>query len=178
MKHSTRHAHALHGGMTQDLRRHATAAVLFHNALAETMGLGSNDLQCLDLLIEHGHASASDLAALTGLTSGALTGVVSRLESAELLERHPDSTDGRRQLLRARHDRMHAIAQRFEALHGETDRMLTEFSAAERAVIARFLRRCTDLLYRQIGGLRTAVAPRDHAPPSKGRARTVKGRTP
>src|SRR5438309_6398359 len=80
-------------------RRHSTAAVLFHHAVAERLGLGPTDHKCLDLLRERGSMAGTDLSAITGLTSGAITGVVARLERAGYLRREPDPHDGRKQIL-------------------------------------------------------------------------------
>ena len=74
-------------------RRHSTAAVLFHHVVAERLGLGPTDHKCLDLLRERGAMAGSDLCAITGLTSGAITGVVARLERAGYLRREPDPRD-------------------------------------------------------------------------------------
>ncbi len=79
--------------------RHSTAAVLFHHAIAERLGLGPTDMQCLHLLRERGAMSGGELAAITGLTSGAITGVVARLERAGYLRREPDPHDQRKQTL-------------------------------------------------------------------------------
>src|SRR5438445_9132317 len=80
-------------------RRHSTASVLFHHAVAESLGLGPTDHKCLDLLRERGAMTGSELAAITGLTSGAITGVVARLEQAGYLRREPDPHDRRKQIL-------------------------------------------------------------------------------
>src|SRR5215510_14383243 len=81
-------------------RRHSTAVVLFHHAIAERLGLGPTDHKCLDLLRDRGPMAGTDLAAITGLTSGAITGVVARLERAGYLRREQDPRDGRKQILR------------------------------------------------------------------------------
>src|SRR6266481_10170686 len=80
-------------------RRHSTAVVLFHHAVAERLGLGPTDHKCLDLLRERGAMAGSDLCAITGLTSGAITGVVARLERSGYLRREADPHDGRKQVL-------------------------------------------------------------------------------
>src|SRR6266704_6667965 len=80
-------------------RRHSTAVVLFHHAVAERLGLGPTDHKCLDLLRERGPMAGSDLGAITGLTSGAITGVVARLEQAGYIRREADPHDGRKQIL-------------------------------------------------------------------------------
>src|SRR5258707_10647490 len=88
-------------------RRHSTAVVLFHHAVAERLGLGPSDHKCLDLLRDRGAMAGSDLGAITGLTSGAITGVVARLERAGYLRREPDPHDGRKQILHLALERAH-----------------------------------------------------------------------
>src|SRR5579875_3385843 len=82
------------------VRKQTTAVVLFHHALAESLGLGPTDHKCLDLLRDRGPMAGSELGAITGLTSGAITGVVGRLERAGYLRREPDPNDQRKQILR------------------------------------------------------------------------------
>src|SRR5262245_32157571 len=98
------------------MRRFSAAVILFHHAIAERLGLGPTDLQCLDLLRESASKrtadgvvrvrgmSGSELAALTGLTTGAITGVAARLERAGYLRREADPHDGRKQVLYPAHE--------------------------------------------------------------------------
>jgi DNA-binding MarR family transcriptional regulator len=98
------------------VRQHSTATVLFHHAVAERLGLGATDLKCLDLLRERGAMTGSELAAITGLTSGAITGVVGRLERAQYLHREPDPHDRRQQIL-------HPALERIRDIQGLTHRL-------------------------------------------------------
>jgi DNA-binding MarR family transcriptional regulator len=69
-------------------RELATKTMMFHAALADRLGLGTTDLKCLDLLrAAQVPLTASNLAQLTGLTGGAITGVADRLEAAGFVER-------------------------------------------------------------------------------------------
>src|SRR5712692_1923719 len=91
------------------VRRHSTAVVLFHHAVAERLGIGPTDHKCLDLLRERGPMTGSELAALTGLTTGAITGVVARLERVGYLRREPDPHDRRQQILNPARERVRDI---------------------------------------------------------------------
>ena len=139
---------------SHDLRRLSTVAVLFHHALAERLGLGPTDLKCYDLLRERGTLSGSDLAAITGLTTGGITGVVARLERAGFVRRAADPRDGRKQILspvaKGTHD-VHAV---FSRLHDELAELLGEYDARQLSTIGDFLSRTTALLHRQIAQLR------------------------
>lgn len=125
-------------------RQHSTATVLFHHAVAERLGLGPTDHKCLDLLVARGVLTGSELAALTGLTSGAVTGVVARLERAGYLRREPDPQDGRRQLLRPVPERMTQIADVFAGVRSDAAALVEGFDADQLEAIAEFLSRSID----------------------------------
>jgi DNA-binding MarR family transcriptional regulator len=137
------------------MRRHSTAAVLMHQALAEFLGVGPTDLQCLDLLRERGALTGSELAAITGLTTGAITGVVARLERTRYLSRESDPHDKRRQILRPSLERTPDIRKMFEPLHKELALLLGEFDGEELRAIAAFLERSRDLAYRHMALIRS-----------------------
>lgn len=135
-------------------RRHSTAAVLFHHAVAERLGLGPTDHKCLDLLRERGAMTGSELAAITGLTTGAITGVVARLERAGYLRREPDPEDGRKQTLYPALERVEDIKDVFEPIREDMAAMLKAFDAHQLTAIAEFLTRSTDLAYNHAALLR------------------------
>jgi DNA-binding MarR family transcriptional regulator len=77
---------------------------------ATRLGLNATDLKCLDLLRQtQTPLTAANLAALTGLTGGAITGVADRLEAAGFVERVRDRADRRRWELRPKPDCQHEI---------------------------------------------------------------------
>src|SRR5437667_4271570 len=98
------------------VRRHSIATVLFHHAVAERLGLGPTDHKCLDVLRERGRMTGSELSAITDLTSGAITGVVARLERAGYLRREPDPRVGRQQILHPALERVQDIHKVFEPI--------------------------------------------------------------
>lgn len=134
-------------------RRHSTAVVLFHHALAERLGLGPTDHKCLDVLRERGPMAGSELGAITGLTSGAITGVVSRLERAGSLRREPDPHDQRKQILQLalKHSPLQDVLQ---PLREDVAAVLENLDAHQLAAVAEFLARSTELIYRHAALLR------------------------
>jgi DNA-binding MarR family transcriptional regulator len=138
----------------QLVRRRSTADVLFHHAVARRLGLGPADHKCLDVLREGGPMSSSQLAAITGLTSGAVTGVVARLEQAGYLSREPDPRDGRKQILRLVVERMGDFQAIFGPLRQDVAAVLEPFDTHQLAAIAEFLARTTDIVYRYVALLR------------------------
>jgi DNA-binding MarR family transcriptional regulator len=134
-------------------RRHSTAVVLFHHAVAERLGLGPTDHKCLDFLRDRGAMAGSDLCAITGLTSGAITGVVARLERAGYVRREPDPHDGRKQILRLIQKPAH-IHDVIEPLRKDVAALLEHFDRHQLAAIAEFLEESTDYIYRHAALLR------------------------
>ncbi len=68
----------------------------FDNLAAERLGVNETDLHCLNIIENSGGLSAGELAAQSGLTNGAITGVIDRLERAGFACRVPDPVDRRR----------------------------------------------------------------------------------
>lgn len=136
------------------VRRHSTAAVLLHHAVAERLGLGPTDHKCLDLLRAHGAMTGSELAAVTGLTSGAITGVVARLERTGYLRREPDPHDRRKQILSPSAERMGDLHAIFDPIRLDAVVLLDGFTPDQLAAIAEFLTRSTDFAHQRAALLR------------------------
>jgi len=64
-----------------EVRRMGAQRVMRSQAIAEQLGMHTTDLECLDLIYLHGRALAGELAQATGLTSGAVTALIDRLET-------------------------------------------------------------------------------------------------
>ena len=62
------------------LRRFIAQAIAAHEAVAARLGLNATDLRSLDLIGSEPEMTPSRLAELTGLTTGAVTGILDRLE--------------------------------------------------------------------------------------------------
>lgn len=136
------------------MRRHSTAAVLLHHAIAERLRLGPSDLNCLQLIRERGTASASELCSITGLTSGAITGIVARLERVGFLRREAHLSDGRKQVLIPEMERGEDIHRVFEPIRCDLAELLESFDSAQLSAIARFLDESAALIYRHMARLR------------------------
>ena len=76
-------------------RELATAVVLFHEAIASRLGLSATEWRCWGLLEQYGPSTAGRLAELSGFTTGAITGIVDRLERAGYARRKRNPHDRR-----------------------------------------------------------------------------------
>jgi DNA-binding MarR family transcriptional regulator len=154
-------------------RRHSTATVLYHQAVAEDLGLGPTDHKCLDLLREHGALTGSQLAAIIGVTTGAVTGVVARLERAGYVRREPDPEDGRKQIVYTVAERLATIRDVTAPMRDEVAAMLAGFDSHQLATIAEFLTRSTEIVYHQAALLRAQTVPELHRNTAKNDKRSA-----
>lgn len=77
-------------------RKHSDAAVMYHSALAEQVGLGPSEWKTLSLLEREGPLTAGDLSDRSGLAPASVTGIIDRLENAGWVHRTRDPRDRRR----------------------------------------------------------------------------------
>src|SRR5262245_29193426 len=112
----------------------------FDNRAAEALGVNLTDLHALNIVQNRGGLTAGALAAEAGLTSGAVTGVVDRLERAGYARRVPDPADRRRVKIEVT-DRFYARADEiWHPLGAEWHTELARrFTSAELDLIAEFL---------------------------------------
>lgn len=80
-------------------REMSTETIMFHQAVADVLGLHITDHKCLDLIYRFGAMPAGRIAELTGLTTGAVTGIIDRLEKAGYVRRADDPQDRRRTIV-------------------------------------------------------------------------------
>jgi DNA-binding MarR family transcriptional regulator len=81
--------------INQKFREMSTETIMFHQAIADVLGLYITDHKGLDLIYRYGPMPAGRLAELTGLTTGAVTGIIDRLEKAGYVRRVNDPKDRR-----------------------------------------------------------------------------------
>jgi DNA-binding MarR family transcriptional regulator len=77
-------------------RMHSDAAVMYHTALAERVGMGPSDWKTLSILEREGPLTAGGLSDRSGLAPASITGILDRLERAGWVHRTRDPTDRRR----------------------------------------------------------------------------------
>ena len=127
------------------LRRSSAVGVLHSQAIARRIGINSSDLECLDLIVMDGPATAGEIGRRTGLTSGAVTGLIDRLERQGLVERTADARDRRKVLVKVREDRLGEFAVHFEPMQRAMNGLLARYDADQLGLIAEFVERAIDL---------------------------------
>lgn len=123
----------------------------FENLAAERLGISRTDLHCINAIENAGGLTAGQLAERAGLTSGAVTGVVDRLERAGFARRVPDAADRRRVRLEVTPEFYARAGEIWGPLHDDWVAALADnFTAAELARITEFLRLTTEVGKRQL----------------------------
>ena len=127
----------------------STAVVLFHEAIGHHLGLSAADQRALGIVARRGPLTAGTLARLTGLSPGAVTGLVDRLERGAHVTRAVDPGDRRRTLISALADPPAAVGEAFARLTQEMTAMVARYDEKETAAIVDYLRRTIEILREQ-----------------------------
>ena len=136
-----------------DLKKRALMAVreygihltLLQNAMGNRLDLNVTDMQCLRLLFLKGIATPSELARHTGLTSGATTAMLDRLEKASLIERRPNPDDRRGTLIAPGKSATEKVASWFESARRAQGELISSYSENELEIISDVFERFTKL---------------------------------
>jgi DNA-binding MarR family transcriptional regulator len=127
------------------VREYGIHLTLFRNAMSEWAGLNVTDMECLRLLFLKGIATPSELARHTGLTSGATTAMLDRLEKVGLIERRPNPNDRRGTLITPAESAAAKAASWFESARNAQDELISSYSESELEIIADVFERFTQL---------------------------------
>src|SRR5215467_9574698 len=143
MSTKTKRRRELEAALNAAMRDVSGQGVLYSQVVADRLGMNSTDLECLDH-ISRGPVTAGRLAELTGLTTGAITGVIDRLERAGLARRERDAHDRRKTLVRALPPVRERVAPLFEPMERSAVAVLAKYRNEELALLLNFLNAARD----------------------------------
>ena len=132
----------------QGARQYSIGTVLFHQAVGQLLGVNVTDMKCLDIMTLKGSASPSELAEHTGLSTGATTAMLDRLENAKLIERRPHPTDRRATLVVLSQEAMRKLPAMFESLAKAMETLVLGYSEKELKVLVDFFAK-VDVLWKE-----------------------------
>ncbi len=145
------------------------AASDFDEGLAKKLKLSRTDMRCLDLIGRLGPMTAGRLAEESGLTTGAVTFILDRLEEAGMVTRRRDTEDRRRvwvEIVPAARQRLQGLQQ---PVAEEMRQVAQRFKADELAIVRDFMRQAKEVFQRQVAGPAKAEPAPPEDPPG-GRA--------
>src|ERR1700728_1745610 len=120
--------------------------------VAKKLKLSRTDMRCLELVASHGPLSAGRLAEESGMTTGAVTFILDRLEEAGMVTRRLDTEDRRRvwvEMVPAAQDRLQCLQQ---PVAEEMRQVAQRFKADELAIVRDFMRQAKEVFERQVSG--------------------------
>ena len=137
--------------------RQAVSSAAYQEALAEHLGLNATDLRCFQLVIDEPGLTPGRLAEGSGLTTGAVTGVLDRLEKAGFVERRPDPSDRRSVTVFPSPARVREVRDAVEPLDKAMQALLVKHQATERSAIGIFLEAAAAAVAEEAARFRTGT---------------------
>jgi DNA-binding MarR family transcriptional regulator len=151
------------------VRKSSALGVIFGQTVANAVGISSSDLECLDFLNIEGRVTAGRLAELTGLTTGAITGLVDRMQKAGLVRRERDEEDRRKVYIAIVPEALGKIASYYAPLQKAVTKNWEGYSDAELKLLLRFMTQGYDTMLGVLDDLKAKQAMPAAKPPKPAR---------
>ena len=128
-------------------RQFSDTTILMHELIAQKAGLAGADHKYLNILSQEQAMTAGELAQKTGLTTGAVTGVIDRLEKKGLAKRKKDASDRRKVVIEVNHEKaMKLLGPSFQKLQEKLSALYNQYSEKELAIIVDFMTRSDQIM--------------------------------
>jgi len=128
-------------------REMSTQTVFLHQAIAQSAGLNATDTKCIDLILrcENEHVTAGWLSQQSGLTTGAITHILDRLEKRRYIRRVRDTQDRRRVFITVNRASLKPLEPKYEAIGNAYVAMLEQFSDDQLQLICDYLEKTSEI---------------------------------
>jgi DNA-binding MarR family transcriptional regulator len=143
----------------RSLRRVNLQGSFLGQTVAVRFGLSESDIETLEQLIDMGATTAGKLSEITGLTSGAVTRVIDRLEQAGYVRRVPDPADRRRVIVEVVPERIASIQSTLDRLSSASAEEIGRYTDAQLNLIADFLTKMEQITREEAAALRDSPDP-------------------
>jgi DNA-binding MarR family transcriptional regulator len=124
--------------LEEAMRRSSAQGAMFAKTVADRAGISASDMDCMDFLNLEGRMTAGRLAELTGLTTGAITGVVDRLEKAGYVRRERDESDRRKVFVAVVPETASRIGKLYVPMQQSMQKVWSRYSEEELRLLLRF----------------------------------------
>ncbi len=124
-------------------------------AIADRLGLNITDMRCLSFINRTEKTIyAGDLVKITGLTTGAITGVIDRLETAGFIKRGRDARDRRLVIIKPVPERKNEVSKLFDSIVKRRHKMIGSLDDQELVIIKNFMVKNIKMINEEIASLR------------------------
>lgn len=146
--------------LTDAVRANQRATDVVDETVGQLLGVNRTDGRCLDILDQHGRMSAGELSREAGLTSGAITGVIDRLERLGYVQRIADPKDRRRVLVELTDKAKRTSEELFGPMGEQLGPMLARYTDDELRLVTEFHRMGREVQERHTQWLRERLRER------------------
>ena len=126
-------------------RDYGIQMTLFRNMIFEKLGINATDMECLGFLFSKRIATPTELAQYTGLSSGATTAMLDRLEKGEFIERRPNPDDRRGTLIVLAKSGADKVVPWFAPVGKAQEELISNYSEKELQLISEFFERYANI---------------------------------
>jgi DNA-binding MarR family transcriptional regulator len=128
-------------------QHYAYTSIQMHEAIGRKAGLPGTDHKYLGFLLQKGRMTAGELATLTGLTTGAVTGLIDRLENKRLVKRVFAENDRRKVFIEPNNKKIMALLEPlYRQFRTDTDNLFATFSSRELKVLEKYFSKAIQLM--------------------------------
>lgn len=126
---------------------YAYTSIQMHEAVARKAGLSGTDHKYLGFLIEKGQMTAGELASLTGLTTGAVTGLIDRFEKKGLAKRQLAEEDRRKIIIQPNTSIIMALLEPlYKEFRNKSEKLIASFSNEEIKILEAYFLKAIDIM--------------------------------
>ena len=128
-------------------QQYAYTSIQMHETIARKAGLSGTDHKYLGFLIVKGKMTAGELSALTGLTTGAVTGLIDRFEKKKLVKRRFAENDRRKVLIEPNIENIMALlAPLYKDFRSKSEKLTASFSIKEIKIIEAYFVKAIEIM--------------------------------
>lgn len=128
-------------------QQYAYTSIQMHETIARQAGLPGTDHKYLGFLIQKGEMTAGELSNLTGLTTGAVTGLIDRFEKKGLVKRQFAEDDRRKVIIKPNTESIMALfAPLYKEFRSKSQELLASFSNKEIKVIETYFSKAIEIM--------------------------------
>ncbi|SEN45057.1 DNA-binding transcriptional regulator, MarR family [Chitinophaga rupis] len=136
-------------------QQYAYTSIQMHEAIARKAGLPGTDHKYLGFLMVQGQMTAGELASLTGLTTGAVTGLIDRFEKKKLVKRRFAEDDRRKVIIEPITKNIMALfSPLYKNFRSKSEELIGSFSNRETKVLETYFLKAVEIMNETINDLK------------------------
>jgi DNA-binding MarR family transcriptional regulator len=122
-------------------------SIQMHEAIARKAGISGTDHKYLGFLLEKGEMTAGELSNLTGLTTGAVTGLIDRFEKKKLVKRRFAEDDRRKVIIAPNTEKIMALfVPLYKEFRNKSEKLIASFSNKEMKIIETYFLKAIEIM--------------------------------